>query len=431
MTEGFWEDAFPPLRRMRGRQAALQFVAERTSAWLQTEDNRPTPDDREALEHAEAEAAALQAFVTEAMGEDAPAFSGVLREIREALRRLPTPAPPDVPTPETPAEGADTPAAETAAAPAAASPPPAPSSGSDDATFNTISDAQAAVMRASWYLQEEDPYNAVSFTLRRAIRWGEIVQTPPTGVIPAPPQHRRDALAGMLAASNHALLVSEGEGIFPEPPHHLWLDLQRLLAAALRALGPPAAAACTAVEDATAALVRRLPALPTLTFQDGTPFADPLTVSWLSDLAADGDSGAGAASGASEAAIREAREQAGSGDVPGAVAALMAGAGAPQDRFERTVVAAELCLGAGRPDVALGLLDDADAAIHQHRLDVWAPATAARALRLLHTCCSSLASAAASPERGATLSDRADDVFNRLTRLDPAHAMRSAPPPNG
>ncbi len=47
---------------------------------------------------------------------------------------------------------------------------------------------------------------------------------------------------------------------------------------------------------------------------------------------------------------------------------LTADAGAPRDRFERTVAAAELCLGAGRADVALGLLETADAAIQAHQL---------------------------------------------------------------
>ncbi|GAB5537537.1 MAG: hypothetical protein Rubg2KO_37860 [Rubricoccaceae bacterium] len=431
VTEVFWEEAFPPLRRMRGRQAALQFVAERTSAWIQ--DNKAEPSDRESLMHAQTEAEALQAFVTEAMGDDAPAFSGLVRELREQLRRLPKPKPPKPdppPAKEPDASSAADASSSDAPAPAPARPAAAPAASGGDTSFSTPSEAESVVMKVATFLQEEEPYNATAFALRRAIRWNGITTPPPTGVIPPPPGHRRDALAGMLTAANHPVLIAQGESSFPQAPYHFWLDLQRLLATSLKALGPPATAALGVVESMTAAFVARFPSLPSLSFQDGTPFADPITVSWLDELtASDGDGSDSGASAASETAIKEAKEQAASGDVPGAVASLMADAGAPRDRFERTVIAAELCLGAGRADVALGLLETADAAIRTHQLDVWDPGTASKALRLIHTCCSKLVPTAGSPERASALSTRANDAFNRLSRLDPAHAMRSTPAP--
>jgi len=423
VTETFWEGAFPPLRRIRGRQAALQFVAERTSAWIQ--DNKAEPGDRESLTHAQTEAEALQAFVTEAMGEDAPAFSGLVRELREQLRRLPKPKPPKPDSP--PAKEANASAPADASSSSAPAPPPA---SGGDATFSTPSEAESVVMKVATFLQEADPYNATAFALRRAIRWNGLTAPPPTGVIPAPPGHRLSALAGLLAASNHPAMISQGEGTFPQAPYHFWLDLQRLIAASLKALGPPAAAALAVVETTTSAFVARFPSLPSLSFQDGTPFADPMTLAWLDDIAPSEGDGGGSdeATAASQEAIREAKEKASSGDVPGAIAALMADAGAPRDRFERTLTAAELCLGAGRADVALGLLEDADTAIQTHRLDIWDPASAARALRVLYTCCSALASSAPNAPNGNALTQRADEVFNRLARVDPGHALRSTQP---
>ena len=431
VAEGFWDDAFPPLRRMRGRQAALQFVAERTSSWIQT--HRATPDDREALAHAEAEAEALQAFASEAMGEDAPAFSGVLRELREQARRLPKPTPPKEAPPDASLSSGASPNEpdERAGDPAPAK--PASASPGTDAEFATAKEAQRVVMKVAQFFREADALDAVPFALLRAIRWNAIDAPPPTGKIPAPPKPRRDALAAMGPAANHAVLVREAEASFQQSPFHFWLDLQRLVAASLQALGPPAAAAHAAVVDATASLVRRQPTLPTLAFQDGTPFADGATAAWLDEIASSSDGGGDSqrAGGRSEEAIQAAREAAAGGDVPGAVAGLMADAGNPRDRFERSVAAAEMCLGAGRPDVALALLDDADDALRAHRLDVWDPDAAASALRLLYACCTALKSAPASPQRKAALSDRADDVFARLARLDPALAMRSTPPPKG
>ncbi|WP_412068634.1 type VI secretion system protein TssA [Rubrivirga sp. IMCC43871] len=429
VTEGFWEDAFPPLRRMRGRQAALQFVAERASAFVK--DTKATPDDREVLERMEADTVALQAFVTEAMGEDAPAYSGVLREVRESLRRLPKPEPeaPE-PGPEAPAAGDGPSGAPASDAPSAPRPSAPPSGGGGgDASFSTAKEAALVVMKVAQFHREADALDAVAFGLVRAVRWCAIAAPPPTGKIPPPPKPRRDALAGLVGGPP-ATLVAQGEAAFQQSPFHFWLDLQRLVASALEALGPSGAAAHATVVDGTASLVRRLPGLASTTFQDGTPFADPLTAAWLDEISAPPGGGGGGAAldDALAEALDTSRKQAAGGDVPGAVAALMAGAGAPRDRFRRSVAAAELALGAGRPDVALALLDGADEALRTHRLDEWDPATAAPALRLLHTACSALKAAPGSPARKAALSGRADDAFARLARIDPAFALRTAAP---
>ena len=429
VSELFWDDAFPPLRRMRARQSSMQFMAERLNTWA--EGARATPDDRDVLEHALAEATALQAFTTEAMGDDAPALSGLTRTLREAIRQLPAPVVPE-PEPVLPAV-ASAPSQEI---PAAASEPgesmaphAAPASTPADATFDTILDAQAVVFRIADFLREQNPLDPTARLLVRAVRWGEIEQGPPAEggrtYVPAPPEHTRDALAGLVADGNSELTAQLGENLFPDLPYYFWLDLQRIVATALQALGPPARAAHAAVVDTTAALVRRLPDLPALAFDDGTPFADTLTLAWLEEITAGTGSGAPQTRDASQEAIAAARAQAGSGDVPGAVATLVAGAGAPRDRFERGVAAAELCLSAGRPDVALALLDDADDALRAHRLDVWDPAAARTSLRMLHAASAALIETAATPERHAALTARADDAFARLARLDPGLAMRT------
>lgn len=424
VADGFWADAFPPLRRMRARQSAMQFMAERLNAWAESE--KATPGDREALEQALAEASALQAHTTESMGDDAPAFSGLTRTLREALRRLPTPAAPS-PEPPVAPEGE-----ATVSAPAASSLTPAVDTSEPvGAPLDSLSEAQAVVFRVAAFLREQAPYTATAAQLVRAVRWGEIEQVPPSDggrtLVPAPSPHQREAFVSMLAGGQFDVLAQAGEDLFPEPPFHFWLDLQRMIATSLQALGPPAQAAYVAVTDATAAFVRRLPMLPSLAFDDGTPFADPLTAAWLDEIASAGGEGGGPReASATQSAIGEARTQAGAGDVPGAVATLVGGAGAPRDRFERGVAAAELCLGAGRPDVALALLGDADDAIRAHRLDVWDPAAAGTALRLLHAACTAVLAGPVAPDRQAALLVRADDAFARLARVDPGLAMRTA-----
>ncbi len=410
VAEGFWEDAFPPLRRMRARQSAMQFMIERMTAWAEPE--RPTPADRESLEQALDELTALQTFTTEAMADDAPAFSGLTRILREALRSLPEPVAAAPEPSSEPADGAPPPAAPVVV----------------DAEIASVSDAQSAVFRAAAFLREQSAYDPTAAQLVRAVRWGELTGAPPADggrtLLPAPPPHQREAFAAMLAGGQFDALATAGEDLFQEPPYHFWLDLQRYIATALGQVG--AADAQAAVTDATAALHRRLPTLATLAFDDGTPFADPTTAAWLDEIAAAGGGGAPPARSPLDVALADARAQAGAGDVPGAVAALVGGAGAPRDRFERSVVAAELCLAAERPDVALALLDDADEAVRVHRLDVWDPPAARDALRLVYAAATALLAGGVDDDRTAVLRVRADDAFARLARVDPGLAMRVA-----
>src|SRR5690606_6010239 len=63
-----------------------------------------------------------------------------------------------------------------------------------------------------------------------------------------------------------------------------WLDLNLASFTALSNL-PAGQAAAAAVQQETAALLARMPALPTLCFADGSPFADARTQAWLSSRA--------------------------------------------------------------------------------------------------------------------------------------------------
>lgn len=433
VSESFWEGAFPPLRRMRARQSAIQFMAERLNAWAETQ--KPTPADRGALDTGLAELSALQAFTTESMGDDAPPLSGLARTLREAIRRLPAPRE-DAPAGAMPTEPAQ-PSATQAPPAASASAAPGASAGEPvDASFGTRSESESVVLKVAAFLREQSVLDATAIMLTRAVRWGAIAQAPPAEggktKIPAPQAARRSAIMALVGTGNHEALAKACEGAFQEAPFHFWLDLQRAAATGFAALGAPGAAALAAVTDSASALVRRVPVLPTLSFADGTSFADPLTIAWLDEISAVG--GDGSSSGASNNdpgrdAIREAQSQASGGDVPGAVAALVAGSGAPRDRFDRTIAAAEMCMGAGRPDVALALLDDADEAIRQYHLDVWDPPSARNALRLMHAACAALAPSAGTPDRKQALASRSDEAFARLARLDPGLAMRSTAPP--
>ena len=435
VATGFWEDLFPPKRRMRARQNALQFLADRMADWA--ESARPTPDQREDVERAAQELARLQEAATERMGDQAPALGLLRRHLREALQRLPKPdpapaaeAPPSAPT--APADGA-TPASPAPSPTLAKASTPAAPGGTGE--IKTSADATRAVVAAARFLRESDPYDPAAVRLLRALRWGPLVAAPPaeggTTKIPPPPEPRRAYLTGLLQ-KDPAALAREAEDQIGQAPFHVWLDLQRLAASALAQLGQPARAAYEAVCQEAGALAARLPDLPTLRFKDGTPFADPLTQDWLAEQAAAHAAAVGSSAGTSlgasggddalAEALAAAKARLADGDLAGAIGALQPGAGPPAERFRRRLAAADLLYKGGRPDVARPLLDQLTEDVDRYRLGGWDPALAAAALRLQHATLAALAAKEKGPDK-APLTAEAAAAFSRLCRVDPAAAL--------
>ena len=393
MTRAHWPDLFPPLRRMRARRAAFEFMTGRlgdaVSAWPP-----PGADEGEPLDEAVTAVGDLQAFVSDEMGDDAPALSGLLRTLTERQRRVPEEAAPaeeapaeEAPAPPAPAEAT---ASEAAAPPPAPAPPAAgggvvPTNGTaGGGAVDAGADPVRAVLQAAAALREGDAGSAAAVRLVRVVRWDALQAAPPSSGgatrIEAPPARRRDALAA-LAGSDPLLFAEQAEQALAAPPFHFWLDLQRLADGALAGLGAGHADARAALRAEAARLVDRLPALLDLRFRDGTPFADAATRAWVAGLSPTppAHGGGGAAEGGTDAddALAEAQAQAASGDLVGALDRLAESASAGRAGFVRRLRTAELCLGAGRADLALALLRALAADADARGLDAWEPALAA------------------------------------------------------
>ncbi len=301
---------------------------------------------------------ALQAFVMEAMGDDAPAFSGLLREIREqALRAAQARARAGVAEPASSAPSGDgAPAGSTPAGPAAGR--LGRGVGLPERARRHVHDGQ----RGRDHGDEGGPVlprgrrpRRDGVPLVRAVRWGALAAPPPTGKIPAPPPARRNALADMLAAGNHAVLVARGRGAFRRTRSTSGstssATSRRRSRRSARRPPPPTPPSTTRRPRSSVGS----PPSRAGTFHDGTSFADPMTRHVaLRDRGVGGEGGGPAEASPSDRRRpgrprpggRRRRARRGAG--------LMAGAGAPRDAFERAVAAAELCFAAGRPDVGLG-----------------------------------------------------------------------------
>jgi type VI secretion system protein VasJ len=427
----YWEPMFPDVKRPRGRANALQWFTEKTQHAL----DKARPGPLAEMEGLEAAARRLGKLAREKLGELCPAFGPVIEPV-ERLRNaaLPPPAPRPPPPPAAAETAPGAPAAAPAGggpvAPAATSPVPAapvtaplpvaPAAGADPTDFlRNVGTALAAVAGA---LRQADLSDARAYRLLRTALWLHVAAPPPAQggrtQIPPPPAALRAQLQALEGNQKWAALLQETEGASLQ--QRFWLDLHRLGAQALAALGPAHAAAREAVVSEVRSLLARLPQLATLSFSDGTPLADPRTRAWLDEeVAAAVAAPRGAAPEAAAEKVAEAKKLLAAGKPGDALAllrdeALRARGG--RDRFRLRAETARLCSGAGLTAIAKALYEELDREIAAHRLDEWEPALAAECLKGL------LASARAlSKDPRGTLPDLTEP-YKRLCRIDPAAA---------
>ncbi|MEP0548447.1 MAG: type VI secretion system protein TssA [Rhodothermales bacterium] len=423
LCETYWDDLYPPTRRMVARKNALQLLIDKSYEWL--EPYKPKKGDGPALDRALAAYKSIQAIAAEQMGEDAPVLSRVTKMIETKLRAVPKDAPP--PPPPSASGG------EKAGGSASSSTSSAGGGDAGPAELRSPQQAATVVLNAVTFLRQHNKTDATPLRLARALRWGALVAAPPAEngktLIPPFVEQRKTYLAGLLSRAEYLELAEEAETSFYEQP--FWLDLQRYLVTAFDALGAPFAAARDGVIDDVAGLIRRFPNVSTLTFADGTPFADGATQEWIETRVrpalGGGDSG-GASSGAGgsealEEAYAEARSHLGKGDLAAAIAALGDASDASgRDRFRRRLYLAALCARGGRPAVARPLLEGLEAEIAAHRLDAWEPALAVEVWTALHGCYVAL-ERSASPDQKPTFIQAAARVFERVCATEPGRGL--------
>ena len=338
LVDTYWENLYPAKHRMRARGAAVGFLMHRLSRAFEANPPSPSADDREALKHSLDRLDELQSFFMEEMGEHAPITSRLKRLVNEALRNAPEPEPTSSArdsdasaqaedatedtnssrdssgesraphTHSAPLEGPTENAKRTSSsgegsrtqAPAATVASPA-TIANEEAVQDT--DARSAsvstripdtaseneivqgVVRAAGILRDTDQTDPRAYRLSRSMRWDPLYRSPPNDrgqtQIQPPNPHRRTNLRGLLDEDDTATLIQQAEDTFQEPAFHFWLDLQWLLVRAMDAEGPAYTAARKGITADVVHLIRRVPDLPTLSFIDGTPFANASTRAWI------------------------------------------------------------------------------------------------------------------------------------------------------
>ena len=440
LVERYWDPMYPPLKRMRARQNALQFAAERLTDTLS--GLKPTAEDHEAIENALQAARDLQALTTELMGEQAPVLSGLARALEDAHRKVPSGAPEqDRGAGKPPHDTASTDSHQQAGSPtrppaespnrsseiSSASLPPSP------AEIRSESEALEQVIGLAGFLRKQNPADPVSYRLARCVRWDAVVDEPTSEggktFFEDPAPHRITYLNTLLGDQDWQTLLDVAEDAFRESPYHFWLDLQRYVVAAMDGLGDRYEQAREAVLLETAVLVRRVHSLPQLTFLEGAPFADPKTRFWLEEtvaplLTSGSESGSAHADQKLEGSFDEARQLAAGGKLAEAIHSLQEGIqmdGTRRGRFIRRFNMARICMQAGKTAVACSILENLDSEIDAFTLHEWEPDLTLEVWSQLHQCYGMLTTDEASPQGG--LREKAQAVLVRICQVDPGRAL--------
>lgn len=447
ITAKYWEEMFPPLRRMRARAGMVGWMSDQAGPVMI--DFKLRASDNPKVKLIDDLSKELDADFRDRFGEHYPGIAQLRDAVRHYVRSVPKEKKPE-PKPEPKKDAPAAPAGE-----AAAPRPPAPAGGGGGGIEVTSpEEAQAALKplgqlmrRIAAQLRAGKPDNPMAYRLLRTGAWMELESAPPAPndnktMVPPPPPHVTGSLESLAGSNDWLNLLNAAElhaGNFI-----LWLDPHRYAATAMSALGALFMKAREELLLQVALVLKKVPNLPKLAFSDGTPFADGATQMWIDaevlPVLASGDGGAAKDEGALGEALKEARDLAVKGELGkalSAVAAATASAGTPVDRFRGQLASAQLCLGAGQHAIARSQLEGLTLQIDAHQLTSWDPAICAEVYGGLYNAIKSLNDAKrpkGPPQQVApgtvvvTVSpeDEAAEqaAFEMLCRLDPAQALK-------
>lgn len=437
MVATYWDDCFPPKKRLRGRVNAFSWWQEKTAAWVKGLPPDPVPAElyRVSLDNVET--------LDKNLGEQLPDLPP-LRDVIAALKRLPVARPPqeeqkepeDASQAEASSQAPDQAPSHASLQPEATSKPvpspPAPSSPSPPGPPENVAAARKALLSAASAFvgigRDDDPTDPWVWKAARMAAWLSVKALPPNQggqtMIPAPDLDVRAALRKQIAEGKFREAALAAESRFPGAI--FWFDLQQVTAKALEGLGEEYAAALDVVRGELRALLARFQGLDQLAFADGTPFADPETKAWLATLA-DGSRGGGNQRGPAQEddPVRRALEQAeakyAKKDESGALDVLSTALRAAPDgsaRVRLRLAQMDILSRAGRFALAVALGEELLTEMESRDLPTWTPELAVEMLRACH--------GAYVGKGGEGNLARAKELAGRIGRIRPAAALTLA-----
>ncbi|SUC02407.1 type VI secretion system protein TssA [Proteus penneri] len=136
------------------------------------------------------------------------------------------------------------------------------------------------------YLRNQSHGWLAGHRLMKVVRWDTIHQLPPqdqqgrTRLSP-PRTDARAQLKRLYLQHSWGELAEQADKLFAEGVNHFWLDVQWYLYQALSKSPAPWNAWSDIIKNDLKQFLTRLPDLEKLSWEDGTPFADEVTLSWI------------------------------------------------------------------------------------------------------------------------------------------------------
>jgi type VI secretion system protein ImpA len=444
---GYEEDAGASDEKKRVRQEAVdegKITAEEFDEALTATPKKFYEDLSSTIDAALESVGKLDSFCDQKYGPVSPNFSklrGVLEELKQALHVLlarKRETEPDATAPQAVVEDEVTAEASSFPAVAQATATSAPARSTRPVSFGApknVDDAFAIVGMVADYLAKQDPASAVSYLLRRALRWGEVRsqgESPDPASFAAPSTELRQQLKRLYSESNWEELLAAAESAVSSPCGCAWLDLQRYSWHACDQLYHSHAAQAICAE--TRGLLEDYPGFPQWTLTDDTPTANADTKSWIQDrvlpqkpddekdvamaVAPAGRPDPRAPENGHAERFEAAMKLAKSGKISDAVESLSREAsreGSGRERFQRQLELARLCFATGHFTIAVPILQNMVSEIEKRGLSDWEnPSLVAQPLILLVQC------------MDRTKRDPAERarVYDLLCRLEPAYALQ-------
>ncbi|HII4350703.1 TPA: type VI secretion system protein TssA [Enterobacter cloacae] len=281
------------------------------------------------------------------------------------------------------------------------------------------------------YLREQSDGWLPAHRLMKSLRHDTLIAIPAPDAegktrIEPPRADQRAMLKRLYLQQSWLEILEQADSTFSRGANHLWLDLQWYIHQALVKLGQEVLADIIIAD--LKGLLRRLTGLETLAFNDGTPFADEVTLNWinqsvLDDMSVWRDEQVSAVSGSGNDILALEPEALEKADTDGLDATLLwlqtrPGTDSTKDKWLMRLLMARVAEQKGKNELALHLLGELDAAAQSITLTQWTPAllfeVKSRRLRLLRM------KATRSETDKSRLQPEMDLLLSGLIALDPA-----------
>lgn len=305
-------------------------------------------------------------------------------------------------------------------------------------------EAITAVARAAAALRKLDPSSPAPYLMMRGLRWGELraaLSKQDMAMLEGPPTQLRQHIKRLAIEGKWSELLEATENSMSLPCSRGWLDLQKFAVDACAGLGDAYAGIAIAIRSELKTLVRDVPQVLEVSLLDDTPAANNETRAWLQELAAEAPApvpdGAPAEDGTPAAApvvenhsvpgwhrrfvdsYDVANEALKAGQTEKAIATMMqeverqlTGRG----QFFRKLQLAEICVAAGKTEIAQPIIEDLAASIENNHLEAWEnPKTIAKALVMIIK----------NSQRVQMDDSEKQRLFHKVVRLDPVQAITS------